>query len=87
VEQAFSYVSMDELQKACQLEHANNPRDPGAAVAAMKRYKYRVLAVDWGGGGDDGVSLTVVSVMGITNTGVVDVIWAKTSNDSARSLA
>ncbi len=70
-------VSMDELQKACQLEHANDPRDPGKVVDLLKKYRYKVLAVDWGGGGADGVSLTVATVMGITNTGVVDVLWAK----------
>jgi len=70
-------VSMDDLQRACTLEHANAPRDPSSCVKDLKKYRYTALAVDWGGGGEDGVSLTVIAVMGITHTGVVDVIWAR----------
>jgi hypothetical protein len=70
-------VSMDELQTACTLEYVNNPRDPRASIKDIEKYRHRVLAVDWGGGGEQGISLTVVAVMGITQTGTIHVIWGR----------
>ena len=70
-------VSMDDLQQACTLNHSNAPKDPRACCIDIKKYRYRTLAVDWGGGGEEGVSLTVVAVLGLTPTGVIDVLWAR----------
>jgi hypothetical protein len=39
--------------------------------------KHRVLAIDWGGGGEEGISFTVISVLGFKPDGVIDVLWAK----------
>lgn len=70
-------VSMDDLQKACLLEHNNAPKDPASCMKDLKRYEKIVLAADWGGGGEEGVSLTVITVMGILPNGTVDVIWGR----------
>ena len=70
-------VSMEELQQACTLENVNNPRDPASCAKDIKKYRYRVLAVDWGGGGEQGVSLTVAAVLGVTTTGVIHVLWGR----------
>ena len=70
-------VSMDDLQRACLLEHNNEPKHPGNCLINLEKYRYRVLAVDWGGGGESGVSLTVATVMGITPSGVIEVVWGR----------
>ena len=72
-------VSLPELQAASNPDLKNNPRDPSLNCKddIIKKYRHRVLSVDWGGGGAKGVSLTVLAVMGITASGVIEVIWAK----------
>jgi hypothetical protein len=74
-------VSMKELQDACTLPYDNNPRDPGRTIEKLDdeatRYRHKILAVDWGGGGVSGISLTVAVVMGITSTGTIEVLWAR----------
>ena len=72
-------VSLLELQAAASLELKNDPRNPACNCHenVLKKYAHRVLAVDWGGGGEKGVSLTVIAVMGITASGGLEVIWAK----------
>lgn len=70
-------VSMAELQRAADPARVNNPRDPKAAAERLERYEHRVLAVDWGGGGEAGVSLTVMAVLGIKSNGRIDVIWSR----------
>ncbi len=70
-------VSMEELQQACVLQHPNAPREPASCATNLSKYRYRVLAIDWGGGGEEGVSLTVATVLGITPTGVIDVLWGR----------
>lgn len=42
-------------------------------------YLYRVLAVDWGGGGEEEVSFTSMAVLGIRPDGKIDVIWGHRS--------
>lgn len=74
-------VSMKELQDACTLPYENNPREPGRTIEKLDdeatRYRHKILAVDWGGGGVSGISLTVAVVMGITSTGTIEVLWAR----------
>ena len=72
-------VSLLELQAASNPDLKNNPRDPSANCKEdiLRKYAHRILAVDWGGGGEKGVSLTVLAVMGITSTGVIEVLWSK----------
>jgi hypothetical protein len=70
-------VSMYDLQDACVLSHENDPRNPRKCQVDFKKYRYTMLAVDWGGGGEAGVSLTVAVVLGITNNGTIDVLWGR----------
>lgn len=68
-------VTQTELQLAANL----NENDEEVAVQNIGNYLQRVLAVDWGGGGKEGVSYTVMAVLGFTNEGKIDVIFAKKS--------
>lgn len=71
-------VTETDLRNAATLPWANNPKDPDPQI--MKRlnnYRMRVLAVDWSGGGDLGVSYTVISVLGLNADNSVDVLWGK----------
>jgi hypothetical protein len=68
-------VTQTELQIAGCL-HEN---DESIAITKIGQYVQRVLAVDWGGGGKDGVSYTVMVVLGFTMDGKIDVIFAKKS--------
>jgi len=36
-----------------------------------------MLAIDWGGGGEAGISFTVLTVLGFRLDGTIDVLWAK----------
>jgi hypothetical protein len=67
---------LTELKRA-----ANLPWDPRVeqAVKQVGNYTHRVLAVDWGGGGEQGVSFTTLAVLGMRPDGVVDVIWGHRS--------
>jgi len=64
-------VSLTELKAAAVL-HEN---DYAKALATLGNYKRRVLAVDWGGGGDDWVSFTTAAVLGMLPSGKIDVIF------------
>jgi len=68
-------ITLSDLERACVLPW---PRDLTRAVEAFdpSAYVARVLACDWGGGGQDGMSYTVYSVMGMRVDGKIDVIFA-----------
>lgn len=70
------------------------PRKAAEAVKHLNRYKYRVLSIDWGGGGGklksagankggdvkrDRTSFTAYAVLGIRHNGDVEVIWGHRS--------
>jgi hypothetical protein len=66
---------------------------PNTQEAAMKRlnnYRMRVLAVDWGGGGEKGSSYTVVALVGMLADGSIEVPFARrllTPHDHLREAA
>jgi hypothetical protein len=69
-------VSETELKAASVLPWKNNPKSPSSQVRdRLKGYETRILAIDWGGGGEAGVSHTVIALMGFTSTGKIDVLW------------
>lgn len=71
-------VTETELKRACRLPWKNNPNEPAAIVRSrLKHYKMRVLAADWGGGGEKGVSFTVLTLLGFTPTGEIHCLWGK----------
>jgi hypothetical protein len=81
-EEAGSGVQMltsDDLKRAAILGFPNTPRDMLAGARRFNRNRYlaTTLAVDWGGGGESGESLTVVTIMGITVTGIIEVVWGQ----------
>lgn len=45
------------------------------AMATIENYTHRVLAIDWGGGGEEEVSYTTYAVCGMRPNGQIDVIY------------
>ncbi len=70
-------VSQMELQAASSLPWFNSPRDYRKALVHARKYAMRVLAIDWGGGGEDEISLTTMAVLGYLPNGQIHVIWAR----------
>ena len=70
-------ISETDLKAACLLDWENKKEPEPACFKNLKDYKHRILAIDWGGGGEAGISFTVLSVMGFRPDGTIDVIWAK----------
>lgn len=70
-------VTETELRAASVLPWENKKEPDAACLAQLNRYTQRVLAIDWGGGGEEGVSFTVLTVLGFLPDGTIDVLWAK----------
>lgn len=70
-------ISETDLRKACALPWKNKKEPDPACLENIDEYKHRMLAVDWGGGGETGISFTVLAVLGFRPTGLIDVLWAK----------
>jgi len=66
-------ISMAHLKKAAVLEENKDE----IAIRNARKYKFRVLGIDWGGGGQKGVSVTAVALACLNNSGVIDIIWGK----------
>lgn len=65
-------VTQTELQRACR----NRPNSKEYAQSHVGDYVHRIVSVDWGGQGQDEISYTVMSCMGLTADGHVDVVWS-----------
>jgi hypothetical protein len=72
-------VTETQLKAACKLPWKNNPDRPSSMIKERltKQYAHRVIAVDWGGGGEEQVSYTAIAVIGMTHDGKLDVLWGK----------
>ena len=70
-------VTETELKAACQLTWENKKEPDPQCLDSLNRYKHRVLAIDWGGGGEEGISFTVLALLGFSNDGAIDVLWGK----------
>lgn len=70
-------VSETELRNACLLPWENKKEPVPEATANLQHYKHRILAIDWGGGGEAGVSFTALAVLGFNHNGSIDVLWGK----------
>lgn len=71
-------VSETELKKAAALPWKNTPDQPNIAMLSqLQHYTMRVLAADWGGGGEEGVSFTTLALLGFTPSGRIDLLWGK----------
>lgn len=70
-------VSETELRNAAILPWQNKKEPEPACLKNIMDYKNRILAVDWGGGGEEGISFTVAAVLGFRPDGTIDCLWAK----------
>lgn len=68
-------VTETELKAAAVL-HKNTEEE---ALKHLDGFEHRILAVDWGGGGEKEVSFTTMAVMGIKADGRIQVIFGKRS--------
>lgn len=68
-------ITLTDLERACVLPWTRTLSDAEANFSP-DNYVMRVLACDWGGGGQDGMSYTVYAVMGMRVDGKLDVIFA-----------
>lgn len=68
-------VTQTDLKQAAVL-HENTLE---AAMRAADRYNIRVLAVDWGGGGEKRTSFTALAVLGMRPDGIIDCIYGHRS--------
>jgi hypothetical protein len=70
-------VSETELRDASILPWQNKKEPEPACLKNIMDYKNRILAIDWGGGGEEGISFTVAAVLGFRPDGVIDCLWAR----------
>lgn len=71
-------ITETELKRACQLPWKNDVRYPSSQIRhRLPHYQLRVMGVDWGGGGVEGVSFTAIAVLGMRSDGHFDVLWGK----------
>lgn len=71
-------ITQQELRNAGRLPWKNNPNHPDQQVLErLGGYRMRVLAVDWGGGGKDGISTTVLTLLGLCPDGRIECLWGK----------
>lgn len=70
---ASKLVSMTELMAVAN----GGPLDAARARRKRRLYRMTVLAVDWGGGGEEGVSFTTLALVGLRYNGKIDVLWGK----------
>jgi hypothetical protein len=70
-------ITETELKAACILPITNNREPDPEIMDRLRHYKHRVLAIDWGGGGEEGISFTVIVLLGFLPDGTIDVLWGK----------
>lgn len=71
-------ITETELRRSAELPWANDPNNPSQHMTRLLRYyKMRIMAVDWGGGGEDGVSFTTIALLGLTPDLKIHVLWGK----------
>lgn len=80
---ALKLLGRDMLKRAAK---GVGPNTIESAVLARQRYRVVFLGVDWGGGGEDGVSRTKVAAAGIHNDGRVHVFYGRAFPPSTDSV-
>lgn len=85
--QGIKLVTERELKEAGCLPWENDPNDPQAALEHIDNYTLRVLAVDWGGGGEEEISFTTLAVLGFRPDGGLDILWGKKLFDPSQHMA
>ena len=77
VDSGQKLITETELRGACQLPWANAREPDPKCFENLHNYKHKILAIDWGGGGEEGISFTVLAIIGFRHDGSIDVIWSK----------
>jgi len=77
-----SLLTKLKLQQRSVLKHRNNRHE---AVQLIDQYVDRILGIDWGGGGESGISHTTLAVLGVKPSGDLDVIYGERLADYADS--
>jgi hypothetical protein len=80
-------ITETELRDSCVLPWANKKEPAQDIFERLQFYRHRVLAIDWGGGGEEGVSFTVIAMLGFSADGTIDVLWGKRILLGAEHLA
>jgi hypothetical protein len=70
-------VNLTDLQAAAVLPWRNIPEAPIEVLGRLRDYTLRILAVDWGGGGEKRVSFTTAAVLGVRPDGKLDVLYGR----------
>jgi hypothetical protein len=71
-------VTESEVRAASVLPWQNRPNEPDAEIfARLPHYQMRIMGIDWGGGGEEGISFTCLALMGLTATGKIHCLWGK----------
>jgi len=71
-------VTETELRRASTLPWKNDIRNPNPEmIKLLKHYRMKVMAIDWGGGGEEGISFTTLALMGLAPNGQIHVLWGK----------
>jgi hypothetical protein len=73
------YDTAAKLVTETELIAASNlgPNSLSRAKAERNRFRFTALGVDWGGGGEEGLSLTTIAFLGIAPTGRIEVLYGK----------
>lgn len=69
-------ITVADLKRAACLGQPNSHKE---ALKHLDSYSLRILAVDWGGAGQDNTSFTSYAVLGWEPSGKIDVIWGHRS--------
>lgn len=80
---AYKLVGEDDLRRSCKL----GPNTEADAVRRARTYPLTVLGVDWGGGGQDGVSRSKVAAAGFPGDGAAEVFFGAQFEPSADPIA
>jgi hypothetical protein len=70
---SIKLITLDNLKAASVL----GPNDLATAANRARRYDFVVMGVDWGGGGEEGVSATKLAVVGFAPDGGADVFYGE----------
>lgn len=70
-------VNETDLRNAACLPWRNSPDNVMEIIPRLRGYELLILAVDWGGGGQEQTSFTTCAVMGWQPNGKIDVIYGK----------
>jgi hypothetical protein len=87
-----SYDLAAKLVTLTDLDAVSNlgPNSIEHAKQQLNKYRLRILGVDWGGGGEQRSSYTVLALLGVNYDGSMEIPWAKrllTPHDHLREAA